>query len=136
MSVEPRQALYAHLVADPGVIAAVGDRVYQRRVPGDAQKPLVIVWPLVSRVPTRDLSGVAYHTARLQVTAMGSGKLAQPDAEKAARAVRAAVEGFSGLMAGALRVIEVEVVDDTQVDQDGIDEIHHHVILRIMYKEE
>ena len=33
MSVEPRQALYVHLRGDPGVQAAVGDRLYQRRVP-------------------------------------------------------------------------------------------------------
>jgi hypothetical protein len=37
-------------------------------------------------------------------------------------------------MAGELQVILVEVVDDSQAAQEDIDEIHHHVILRITYK--
>lgn len=134
MSVEPRQALYAHLVADPNVFAAVkgdADRIHQRRVPEGAPKPLIVIWPPQSRVPTRDLGGVAYYKTRIQVTAMAK---TQPEAEKIARAVIAAVEGVTGLMAGALQVIMVEVVDDSQVDQDGIDEVHHHVILRITHK--
>ena len=132
MSVEPRQALYAHIRADPGIQAAVGDRVYQRRVPERAQKPLIIIYPTISRVPNRILAGVAYHQARLQVTAMAD---TQPDAEKAARAVIEATEGFTGLMAGALNVILAMGDNDSPVDQDGVDEIHHHVDVIIIYKE-
>lgn len=133
MSVEPRQALLAHLRADPAVQEAVGTRVYQRRVPDGAQKPLIIIYPTISRVPNRILAGVAYHQARLQVTCMAD---TQPEAEKAVNAVIKSVDGFTGMMAGALPVILAKVDNDRQTDQDGVDEIHHHVDMMIMYKEE
>lgn len=131
MRVEPRQALYAHLRTDPGVQAVVDDRVYQRRVPNGAEKPLIVIYPLISRVAERTLDGVDYHRARLQVTCMAD---TQPQAEAAAKAVIAAVDGFSGEMAGALDVILATVDNDRQTDQDGVDEIHHHVDITILYK--
>jgi len=132
MSVEPRQALYAHLRADPGVQAAVGDRVYQRRVPTGAMKPLILIQPPISRVPQRDLGGVAYKRTRIQVTAMAD---AQKQAEATAKAVIDAVEGFSGMMAGQLQVLLASVDNDRQIAYDDIDEIHHHVDMMITYKE-
>jgi hypothetical protein len=133
MSVEPRQALYSHLKSNPAVQAAVGDRVYQRRVPEGAQKPLIVIYPTISRVSNRILDGVSHRRTRLQVTVMAG---TQPEAEKAANAVISAVEGFSGLMAGALNVILATVDNDRQTDQDGVDEIHHHIDVMIIYKEE
>ncbi len=130
--VTARKALYAHLLADAGVRAAVGDRVHQRRVPQDAARPLLIVWPPISDVPQRDLDGIAYRETRLQVTAMA---MTQPEAEKAARAAMAAVEGFIGTMAGTLDVIEAWVDSDHQEDQDDTNEIHHHVDVMMMYRE-
>ena len=136
--VKPRQALHAHLKADPGVKAAVGTRVYQRRVPQGATKPLILIYPPVTDVPTRDLDGVAYRRARLQVTAFAvdikDGESAQPQAERAIRAVVDAVEGFSGQMAGALQVILATAEDEDQADQEGVDEIRHHVDVVITYK--
>jgi len=135
MSVEPRQALFAHLRADPGVQATVKngrDSIYQRRVPDGAQKPLIVIWPMISKLPNRILDGVSHRRARLQVTAMAE---TQPEAEAAANAVIAAVDGFAGLMAGALNIILATVDNDRQVDQDGVNEIHHHVDVMIMYKE-
>lgn len=140
MSVRPRQALYAHLRADQGVQAIVGDRIYHRHAPLDTKKPLIVIWPTISDVPIRDLNGVAYRRARLQVTAMAAddnkSRDAQPKAEAAAKAVISAVEGFSGMMAGALNVILATVDNDRQIDQEGVDEIHHHVDVIITYKEE
>lgn len=133
MSVEPRQALLAHLRADPAVQEAVGTRVYQRRVPEGAEKPLIVIYPTISRVPTRDIGGVAYRQARLQVTAMAD---TQPEAEKAVNAVIKSVDEFTGLMAGALNVILATVDNDRQTDQDGVNEIHHHIDVMIIYKEE
>ena len=132
MSVEPRQALYAHLRADDGVRGAVGTRIYQRRVPAEAQKPLIVIYPTISRVPNRILDGVSHRRCRLQVTAMAEN---QPDAEKAAAAIIAAVDGFTGPMAEKLDVILATVDNDRQIDQDGVDEIHHHVDVMIVYKE-
>ena len=129
---EPRQALYAHLLADEGVKDAVDSRIYQRRVPAEAQKPLIVIHPTISRVPNRILDGVSHHRCRLQITAMANN---QPDAEKAAQAVIAAVEGFTGTMAEKLDVILATVDNERQIDQDGIDEIHHHVDVMITYRE-
>lgn len=132
MRVEPRQVLLAHLCADPGVQEAVGARVYQRRVPAGAEKPLIVIYSTISRVPVRDLDGVTHYRARLQVTCMAS---TQPEAEKAAKAVRSAVDGYSGVMAEALNVILATVDNDRQADQEDVDEIHHHVDITIIYKE-
>ena len=128
---EPRRALYAHLLADSGVKTAVGDRIYQGRAPARADKPLILIQPPISRIPQRDLGGVAYKRTRIQVTAMAE---TQKDAEKAANAVIAAVEGFTGTMGNGLDVILASVDNDRQVAQDGIDEIYHHVDVMIVYK--
>ncbi len=135
MSVEPRQALYAHLRADPGVPATLNDGmdgIHQRRVPAGANKPLILIQPLISRVPARDLANVAWKRARIQVTVMAD---ALPEAEAAARAVINAVEGYTGMMAGALEVILATVESDRQVEQEGIDEVYHHIDVMITYKE-
>lgn len=129
---EPRRALYAHLAADNEVKAIVGDRIYQGRVPAGATKPLILIQPPISRVPQRDLGGVAYKRTRIQVTAMAD---TQKQAEATAKAVIDAVEGFSGMMAGQLQVLLASVDNDRQTDQDGVNEIHHHVDITITYKE-
>lgn len=128
---EPRRALYAHLLADSGVQTAVGDRIYQGRVPAGATKPLILIQPPISRVPQRDLGGVAYKRTRIQVTAMAD---TQKQAEATAKAVIDAVEGFTGMMGGGLDVILASVDNDRQIAQDGIDEIYHHVDVMIVYK--
>jgi len=128
--IEPRQALYAHLLADSGVMAAV-DAIYQGRAPAGAEKPLLLIQPLISRVPRRDLGGVAYKQARIQVTAMAK---TQKEVEKAIKAVIDAVEGYVGTMAGDLQVILVEIDNDRQIAQDAIEEIHHHVDVMVIYK--
>ena len=128
---EPRRALYAHLLADSGVQTAVGDRIYQGRVPAGATKPLIMLQPPLSRVPQRDLGGVAYKRTRIQVTAMAD---TQKQAEATAKAVIDAVEGVTGTMGGGLDVILASVDNDRQIAQDGIDEIYHHVDVMIVYK--
>jgi hypothetical protein len=128
---EPRRALYAHLAADNEVKAIVGDRIYQGRVPAGATKPLILIQPPISRIPQRDLGGVAYKRTRIQVTAMAD---TQKQAEATAKAVIDAVEGFSGMMAEQLQVLLASVDNDRQIAQDGIDEIYHHVDVMIVYK--
>jgi len=128
--IEPRQALYAHLLADSGVMEVV-KAIYQGRAPAGAEKPLLLIQPLISRVPRRDLGGVAYKQARIQVTAMAK---TQKEVEKAIKAVIDAVEGYVGTMAGDLQVILVEIDNDRQIAQDAIEEIHHHVDVMVIYK--
>lgn len=130
---EPRQALYQYLAADAGVKAAVGARLFQRAAPANTQKPYLVIWPLISRVSTRDLCGVAYKQARLQVTAVGDTQI---EAEKAANAVISAVEGFRGNLAvveGTFSAKRVTVDSDRQIDQPDVGEVHHHVDVLILY---
>lgn len=131
--IEPRQALIVHLRADTNVTKTLkkgANSIYQRRVPAGAAKPLVVIWPTISRVPNRILDGVSYQKTRLQVTAIAD---TQPEVEKAVNAVIKAIDGFTGLMAEKLNVILATVDNDRQVDQDGADEIHHHVDVMITY---
>src|SRR5690554_3155161 len=121
---EPRKMLRAYLLDDLTVQSAVGGRVYYPSVSAGAQKPLIVIYPNISRVPNRDLNGVAYRRIRIQVTAMAD---TQPEAEAAAHAVINAVEGFNGKMYGVLSVILATVDNDRQVYQDDVGEIHHHV---------
>jgi len=127
---EPRQALYAYLLANNGVKDVVGDRIHQGRIPTGAAKPLLLIQPPISRVSERYLRGVAYKRTRLQVTAIAD---TQGQAEQAANAVISAVEGFVGSMSG-VTIIEATVDNDRQIAQDGIDETHHHVDVMVMYK--
>lgn len=129
--VAPREALYAHLLADAAVKAAVGSRVYQRGVPLNSARPLVVIWPPISDVPRRDLDGVAYREARLQLTVMGA---TQRVVEQVMRAVRTAVEGHVGMMADSLDVILAWVDGDHQEEADT-DEIHHHIDVMVRYRE-
>lgn len=129
---EPREALYIHLRADPSVQEAVGNNIHHAKVPQGANKPLIVIHPLISRVPARDLAGVAYLITRLQVTAMAKKQI---EAERAIRAVTHAVDGFRGLMANELPVLLCTVVNERQSDQDEVDEIHHHVDVIIRHKE-
>lgn len=130
--IEPREALFAHLAENPGVQAVVGDRVFSPRVSLGTKKPLLLIQPPISRVPSRDLDGVNFKRARIQVTAMGE---TQKQAEGAAKAVMTAVEGFSGMMAGELYVLLATVDNDRQIDYEDIGEVHHHVDIMITYRE-
>lgn len=127
---EPRQALYAYLLADNGVKAVVGDRIDQGRRDAKTTKPMLLIQPPISRVSERYLGGVAYKRTRIQVTAIAD---TQAQAERAANAVISAVEGFVGSMSG-VTIIEATVDNDRQLAQDGIDETHHHVDVMVVYK--
>jgi len=116
----------------PGCKPAIGERIYQRRAPAGAEKPLILIQPQISRIPSRDLGGTAFKRVRLQVTAIAD---TQTQAEVAVRAVDNAVEGFSGSMAAKLQTITATVDNDRQVEQEEIGEIYHHVDITIIYKE-
>jgi len=136
MLIEPRIALYDHLKSNSNVTAALakcrhGLCLYQGRVSSGAKKPLAVVQPPISRVPTRILSGVAYKQQRLQVTVVAD---TQPEAEVTAQAIIAAVEGFTGTMAG-LDVMLATVDNDRQVFFDEVDEVYHHVDVMILYRD-
>ena len=137
-TVTPRQAVHAHLRADPSVSALVGSHIYHQTPPLDATYPLVTI-NTISNTDRRDLSAVSYSETRIQVTAMANDPPNTPggslkDAERIAMAVRKSLEGFSGLMAGVLQVIDCRVVSYLPVYQDGVGQTHYHVDILITHK--
>lgn len=128
--ITPRQAVYAHLRASPEIQALVGDRIYHQTPPLDATYPLIVL-NTISNVDRRDLSAVAYSETRIQVTAMA---VTLKDAETIALAIRKSLEGFSGLMAGALQVIDCQIVSYLPIYQDEVGQTHYHVDVLITHK--
>jgi hypothetical protein len=129
-TVTPRQAVYAHLLADSEVSALVGNRVYHQTPDKDAVYPLIVL-NTISNVDRRDLSTVFACDTRIQITAMAN---ALKEAEDIAMAARRSLEGFSGIMAGALLVIGC-IVDNFFPDyQDEVKQTHYHVDVIITHK--
>lgn len=128
--VVPRQAVYRHLLDDPAVATLVQDRIYYRVRPDGAGYPCIVITTVID-VPRRDLQGVAWTETRLQLTAMAE---TEPGAEMVARAVQQALDGFKGLMAGALPVISCRV-DGAQPDyQEETGQTHYHVDVLVSHK--
>lgn len=89
------EGLYAYLVADAGVAALIGTRLYPLLVPQDAALPAMAYQRISGpRDHTHDgASGLAM--ARIQFTAVGSS---YSEAKSVMAALRAALDGFSGTM--------------------------------------
>lgn len=130
-TVTPRQAVYAHLRADPNISVLVGSRIYHQIPPLDATYPLIVI-NTVNNIDRRDLSGVAYTETRIQVTVMAA---TLKEAETIAMAVRRSLEGFSGLMAGALYVIGCRVDNYLPVYEEEVGQTYYHVDMIITHKE-
>jgi len=129
-TVTPRQAVYAHLNADPNITALVGSRIYHQTPPLDATYPLIVI-NTISNVDRRDLSAVFACDTRIQITAMAA---TLKEAESIAMAVRQSLEGFQGNMAGALPVINCYVDNFLPVYQEEVGQVHYHVDVIITHK--
>jgi len=128
--VTARKAVWRHLLETPVVTALVGERIYHQVRPDGAQYPCVVLFT-VSSTPRRDLHDVAWTETRLQITAMG---LTEPSAEAVALAVHQALEGFSGVMAGALYVIDCQVGAVYPDYQEESGQTHYHVDVVVTHK--
>ena len=128
--VTARKAVWRHLLETPAVTALVGDRIYHQVRPDGAEYPCVVLFT-VSSLPRRDLHDVAWTETRLQITAMG---LTEPSAESVALAVQQALEGFSGVMAGALYVIDCQVGAVFPDYQEESGQTHYHVDVIVIHK--
>lgn len=127
--VTARRAIWKRLAEDLGVTAQVGDRIYYQVRPDGATYPCIVL-NVVSVVPRRDLDGVAWTETRIQVTAMAQ---TEPVAEAVAIAVRRALEGLQGSVAG-LDVIEARVEEGVVIYQEDTGQTHHHVDVVVMHK--
>lgn len=127
----PREAVYAHLRADPNIQALVGQRVYHVTPPTGATYPLIII-NTISNVDRRDLAAVSYVETRLQITAMAN---TLKEAETIALAVRRSLEGFRGMMAGALDVMGCRTDGYMPIYDEDTDQTHYHVDFILTHKE-
>lgn len=95
-----QEGLRALLLADAGVSALVGTRVTWGARPQGSALPAVVLH-LISDVPGYTLAGDNGHRdSRVQVDSIGEG---QPlSALNVARAVQAALSGYSGTVAGTI----------------------------------
>jgi len=128
--VTPRKVVRAHLLADPQVAALVGDRIYYQTRPDGAEYPCIVL-TTISDVPQRDLQGRAWTETRIQLTVMSQ---TEPGAETVARAVEQSLDGFAGLMAGALQVIACRVDSSRPEYQEASGHTHYLVDVLISYK--
>lgn len=129
--VTPRKAVWKHLLDDPAVVALVGDRIYYQTRPDGAAYPCVVI-STISRMPRRDLDGMAWAETRLQVTAMDT---TEPGAEAVAKAIQDSLDGFSSArMAGALYVMECRVETAFPMLQEDTGQTHYHVDVVIIHK--
>ena len=126
----PRQAVWNHLKNDPNVSTLVGGRIYHVTPPLDTAYPVITV-NTISNVDRRDLSGVAWTETRIQVTAMAE---TLAEAETIALAVRASLEGFRGLMAGQLNVLDCRVVSYVPTYLPEVEQYHYAVDVMIRHK--
>jgi len=130
MNVSPREAVYAHLMADPSVTARVEDRIYHQTPDLDAEYPLIVL-NTISNQNRRDLSAVFACDTRIQITVMAD---TLKEAETIAAAVRASLDGFSGMMAGYLPVLAC-LVDNFSPDYlEEVGQTHYHIDLLITHK--
>ena len=127
--VTARRAVWKRLTEDPGVTALVGNRIYYQVRPDGATYPCIVL-NVISVVPRRDLDGVAWTETRIQVTAMAQ---TEPVAEAVATAVRQALEGLQGAVAG-LPVISARVEQGVVIYQEDTGQTHHHVDVVVMHK--
>lgn len=130
-TVTPRKVVWKHLRDDPAVSALVGDRIYYQTRPDGAAYPCIVI-STISRIPRRDLDGIAWTETRLQVTAMDTK---EPGAEAVAKAIQDSLDGFSSaLMAGALYVMECRVETAFPMLQEETGQTHYHVDVVITHK--
>ena len=106
------EALIAKLLADAGVSALVGARVYPGMRPQAGLLPAV-VFNMISKNPSYSDDGEDGITeARVQLDCWGA---TYTDAKKAARAVTAALSAFDGMMSGVrFRYMTLDLEHDMQ----------------------
>lgn len=128
--VTPRMAVYKHLLETPEVAALVGDRIYHQVRDDGAAYPCIVI-ATIDDVDQRDLSGVAWTETRLQITAMAT---TLATAEQVVSAVKKALEGFTGMMAGVLPVIRCLIDEAVPIYQEDTGQTHYHVDVLIRHK--
>jgi len=110
------EALYAHLVADSGVAAQIGNRLYPLVIPQDAALPAAAYQRISGpRVLAHD-GTLGLADARMQFTSHAE---TYSDAKALARAIRESVDGYRGVMGGAGGVMVQGCSVENETDSYG-----------------
>jgi hypothetical protein len=105
--------LYDYLVADEGVGAVVGDRIYYKLLPRDATLPALVIQEISTPRDYDNAGESDLKESRYQVSCWADTAYA---ADQAANAVVAAVSGYAGTM-GDVDIDAIFVVDDGDLDE-------------------
>lgn len=118
-----QQALFNYLSTFPGLTGLIGTRVYPLRPPQNATKPYV-TYAKVTGPRVRTFSTDQGGQPRFDFTCTADD-YSSADAVRAQ--VRVALEGYSGLMGGAVNVVSVQ--QNNEVDlQDPEAKLYHLVV--------
>lgn len=128
--ITPRMAIYAYLSADPDIQNLVGTRIYHQTPLQNPTFPLIVL-NTISSTDDRDLQSRAWSETRVQITAMAE-QLRQ--AETIILTARAKLEGYKGLMADALEVLDVETITYNPVYQDEVGQTHYYLDVLVKHK--
>jgi Protein of unknown function (DUF3168). len=128
--ITPRMAIYAYLSADPDIQNLVGTRIYPQTVPQNPIFPLIVL-NTISSTDERDLQGRAWSETRIQITAMAD---TLRKAETIIFTVRAKLEGYKGMMAGVLEVLDIETITYNPTYQDDVGLTHYHLDVLVKHK--
>ena len=119
------QAVYAYLSGFAGLTALVGNRIYPRRLPQDANYPAV-TYQRISRLPIRTSGTVPATRSRFQFTCWGADvpgvKSGYDQAKAVAEQVRLALQNYAGLMGGTGGVNVLDATLENEIDIDDGDD--------------
>lgn len=120
-----RRSLVAWLKSDPGVVAAVGTRVYPLVIPQGKNKIPAITYQVITDPHDDDLDGpTGTAEATVQIAAVA---LDLKSCGAAAKAVRDLMNGFTGFVPvpGGIEVDEINLENTTDRSEEPVDGSDH-----------
>lgn len=120
------EALYYHLVNTAGVAALISTRVYPNVIPEDVAQPAA-AYQKISGSPILNHGGPSgLETSRIQITCRATTYAV---AKSVAKAVKTALDGFTGLMGGVGGVtVEYSHIEN---EQDGYNQVSGSSTVRL-----
>jgi len=113
--------LYIYLRDNPGVKAAVSDRIYPLRAPDTATLPYITIQRVTNGQEQQMLASADLSSPQFQIDCWASSS---PSLESTSEAVRKALDGFTGQMieTDIRRISLTNETDDVEFLEDGSDQ--------------
>jgi hypothetical protein len=112
-------ALVAHLAANAGVSALVGDRIYSQERPQGGTLPAIVYEQQFDEMDYSHNGDTGYIVHEFELTAWAATKLV---ADQIGAAVRAAISGFRGTLGAGASTITAGAVFITSMGRDEFDD--------------